>query len=291
MAANQHFAKSEGENKRAEVSEKCCKSFIINICTYTLQIKDNTASKSSKLIFLINCNLIINRMRLQIHHKSPFLQRIHTMQVASKPFTTPAVAAKPIGNHRVAVVAPRATTTDAAAAPLNRRHFAALFTAVPALISALPAAALIPDDDDEELIEKARANRRAKLADEKKTEREFARSEGFSDKALEKNLIPVQRAINALARTGAALESGDASAAASALADGWQSDFEAATKTLSDNDLSRGSVSSVIASIQTLESNARKGALGDAKSSFVASVVALQKWAKDAGIAQSLKGL
>jgi len=212
------------------------------------------------------------------------------MQVASKPFTTPAVAIRPTGNHRVAVAAPRAPATDATA-PLNRRHLAVLFTAVPALISALPATALIPDDDDEELIEKARANRRAKLANEKKTEREFARSEGFSDKALEKNLIPVQRAINALARTGAALESGDTSAAASALADGWQSDFEAATKTLSDNDLSRGSVSSVIANIQTLESNARKGALGDAKSSFVASVVALQGWAKDAGIAQSLKGL
>lgn len=41
----------------------------------------------------------------------------------------------------------------------------------------------------------------------------------LADRVLEQELIPVQRAINSLARGGAALESGDVKAAASAL--GW----------------------------------------------------------------------
>lgn len=98
----------------------------------------------------------------------------------------------------------------------RRAALAALLAGVPALGLAAPALALIPDDDDEDLVEKARANRRAKLAEEKATEREFERSAGYT-KALEKDLIPVQKAVTALARAGAALEASDARAAASAL--------------------------------------------------------------------------
>ena len=43
------------------------------------------------------------------------------------------------------------------------------------------ARALIPDDDDEELIEKAKANRKKRLASEKEIETEFKKSGGFAE--------------------------------------------------------------------------------------------------------------
>ena len=45
----------------------------------------------------------------------------------------------------------------------------------------LAAMALIPDDDDEELIEKAKANRKTRLQTEKVAEKEYAKSGGFAD--------------------------------------------------------------------------------------------------------------
>ena len=43
------------------------------------------------------------------------------------------------------------------------------------------AKALIPDDDDEELIEKAKANRKTRLETEKVAEKEYAKTGGFAD--------------------------------------------------------------------------------------------------------------
>ena len=43
------------------------------------------------------------------------------------------------------------------------------------------ARALIPDDDDEELIEKAKANRKLRLASQKEVETEFKKSGGFAE--------------------------------------------------------------------------------------------------------------
>ena len=45
----------------------------------------------------------------------------------------------------------------------------------------LAAMALIPDDDDEELIEKAKANRKTRLQTEKVAEKEYAKTGGFAD--------------------------------------------------------------------------------------------------------------
>lgn len=41
--------------------------------------------------------------------------------------------------------------------------------------------ALIPDDDDEDLIEKAKANRKLRLASQKEVETEFKKSGGFAE--------------------------------------------------------------------------------------------------------------
>lgn len=72
------------------------------------------------------------------------------------------------------------------------------------------ARALIPDDDDEELIEKAKANRKSRLAAEKTAEKEYAKSGGFADGEV----VAVQIAVNKLARSGEALAAGDLPAVA-----------------------------------------------------------------------------
>ena len=66
---------------------------------------------------------------------------------------------------------------DAEVAPaLSRRALVGLLAAAPVLLSASRALALIPDDDDEELIEKARSNRKSRLASERVAEQKFSRT-------------------------------------------------------------------------------------------------------------------
>ena len=55
------------------------------------------------------------------------------------------------------------------------------------------AMALIPDDDDEELIEKAKANRKTRLQTEKVAEKEYAKTGGFADSevvAVQVKMLP-----------------------------------------------------------------------------------------------------
>ena len=77
------------------------------------------------------------------------------------------------------------------------------------------ARALIPDDDDEELIEKAKANRKSRLASEKVAEKEYAKTGGFADGEV----VAVQIAVNKLAKSGEALAAGDLPAVAATV--GW----------------------------------------------------------------------
>ena len=56
------------------------------------------------------------------------------------------------------------------------RELGGLLAAAPVLLSASRALALIPDDDDEELIEKARSNRKSRLASERVAEQKFSRT-------------------------------------------------------------------------------------------------------------------
>lgn len=206
-----------------------------------------------------------------------------SMHAVFKPIGVKPAQGTPARQVVVAAAQPTVTSYEC-----SRRTVASLFASIPAFYTALPAVALIPDDDDEELVERARANRKAKLANERATEKAFARSEGFGNR---NELVPVQRAVNALAKTGAALETGDTSSAAAALADGWQSEFKKASEVLSDGSSSRRSIESLFTSLGSLESSAKQGSLSEAKKSFVASVTAFKGWASDVGVASSLKGL
>ena len=62
---------------------------------------------------------------------------------------------------------------------LQRRSLAGLLAAAPVLLPASRALALLPDDDDEELVEKAKAGRKARLAAERETQRAYERAAGY----------------------------------------------------------------------------------------------------------------
>jgi hypothetical protein len=95
-----------------------------------------------------------------------------------KPFAAAGVSAIRSSSTRAVGVVRAAAAQPEAAAELRlpRRALAGLLAAVPVLLPASRALALIPDDDDEDLIERARANRKNKLASERQTEKAFSRS-------------------------------------------------------------------------------------------------------------------
>lgn len=97
--------------------------------------------------------------------------------------------------------------------------------------------------------------------------------------------------INAIARSGSQLASGDVKAAASTLGESWVSDFSKATEDLSFNEGSRSSRASVLSALSNLQSSASRGNLADAKKGFVATVSALQSWVAAADLSESLKGI
>lgn len=67
---------------------------------------------------------------------------------------------------------------------------------------AAAAAPASPDEEDEELLERAKANRKQRLAAQKETTRNFLKEEGVKDKQLDAELLPVQKAVFQLAKSG-----------------------------------------------------------------------------------------
>lgn len=173
----------------------------------------------------------------------------------------------------------------------QRRTLAALIASLPIALPASRALALIPDDDDEELVEKARANRKSRLASERQAEKVFSRAEGYADRSEKKEIIAVQRAVNSLALTGKQLASGDVSAAASTLSGGWVSDLSGVVSDLSLDGGAKAAGSRVISQIKDLQNTAKKGSLSDAKAGYVNVVGSFSEWTTAAGISDVLKGL
>jgi hypothetical protein len=62
--------------------------------------------------------------------------------------------------------------------------------------------ALIPDEEDEELLERAKANRQKRIASQKETTRAFLQEEGVTNRTLNAELVPVQKAVFQLAKSG-----------------------------------------------------------------------------------------
>jgi hypothetical protein len=184
---------------------------------------------------------------------------------------------------------------DVQSVSMKRRGMAALLTASPLMWMARevwsvpPAFALIPDDDDEELVEKARANRKSRLANEKATEKAFSRSEGFVNREEKRDLIPIQRAVNSLGLVGQQLAAGDVGNASNTLSGPWTTEFRAAAESLSTSN--KATISQLASQLTSLQQAAKSGLLSDAKREYVAVVGTLENWASQAGVAASLKGL
>lgn len=174
---------------------------------------------------------------------------------------------------------------------VQRRSLAALLAAAPVVLSSRSALALIADDDDEEMVEKARANRKTRLASERSIEKEFTKAEGYTDRKLQKELVEVQQAVNSLALTGKQLASGEVAAAADTLAGAWAADFRRAAPELSANASARASVAGVMSDLTDLQASAQKGSVDDAKRSYVTLVGSLQGWVAQANLATTIKGL
>ncbi|EFJ52733.1 hypothetical protein VOLCADRAFT_120179 [Volvox carteri f. nagariensis] len=158
---------------------------------------------------------------------------------------------------------------------------------LPALLYAPKALALIPDEEDEDLVEKAKANRRARLAQQRGVTRDFMTSENLKDVRLEQELVPVQKAVYKLAKSGSQLESGDLKGAANTLSEDWVAEFTSVASTVSGTDAA-GKLSSAIQGVQTA---AASGDAAASKRQFVSLVSDLQSWASTTGLASSLKGL
>jgi hypothetical protein len=91
-----------------------------------------------------------------------------------------------------------------APAVARRAALAGLLAAAAALAPPpRPALALIPDEEDEEMLERAKANRAARLQKNQAVTRQFIKEEGLTNKQLDAELVPVQRAIARLAQSGA----------------------------------------------------------------------------------------
>ena len=159
------------------------------------------------------------------------------------------------------------------------------FMAVP-----MPAHALIPDDDDEDMIEKAKANRKKRLAGERQAEKEFSRSEGFVDKNAKQKLVVVQLAVNALAKVGESLAQGSVDEAKSAIGDVDVNALGGAVKGLSLNGESQTAGESVVSELSSLVSALGSGSLSAAKKEYVDTVIALTDWTVKANVS-GLKGI
>ena len=174
---------------------------------------------------------------------------------------------------------------------MQRRSLAALLAAAPVMFPAARALALIPDDDDENLVEKARANRKNRLADEKEAEKTFAKAEGFVNESTKRDLVAIQRAVNSLGLAGKQLAAGEVAAAASTLSDSWAGEFGPAAELLSADGAVKASAAQVVAKLGDLKSAASSGSLASAKKEYVAVVSSFESWASAAGVASALKGL
>ncbi|KIY94134.1 thylakoid lumenal protein [Monoraphidium neglectum] len=178
------------------------------------------------------------------------------------------------------------------AAPGRRAALGALLGAASlALAAPRRALALIPDEEDEELLERAKANRAARLQKNQEVTRAFIKEEGLTNKQLDSELIPVQKAITKLAQSGSQLEADDVKAASSTLNGDWVDDFKKASTVLSTTDAAKGATTALFDGIAGLRKSAGKGDIKATKQQYVAVVGSLQKWADAAGVAGNLKGL
>ncbi|GAB5367127.1 hypothetical protein AAMO2058_001202700 [Amorphochlora amoebiformis] len=187
----------------------------------------------------------------------------------------------------------RILVANAEAGTGRRAMGAVMGVGVPS-VAARNAMALIMDDDDAELVAKAKANRKARIAEEKKIENEFLRAEGFTNKAERIELVPITRAVARLADLGKSIAENNVVSASSYLANdggngGWIEPLIKKVGDLSDNNNSKASAMSLVSSIESLTKAASAKDVSKLKVGYINTVSALEKWAVDADVAAFLR--
>lgn len=186
---------------------------------------------------------------------------------------------------RTSSVKPSAQRTVSCKAIVDRRAAVGSIL-LPVFLYAPQALALIPDEEDEDMVNKAKANRKTRIAQNKSTTRQLLADDGIVDKQLANDLVPIQKAVTQLAKTGAELEKGELSRAASEMNGLWVSEFELATKNAASE-----STDAIVSSLKSLKETSSKGDLKAAKTEYVNVIIAFQTWAVDSKLDSRLKGL
>lgn len=137
------------------------------------------------------------------------------------------------------------------------------------------------------MLEKAKANRRSRLEQQRGVTREFLGAENIKDKSIASNIGPVQLGVLELEKTGAALEAGDLKAAGATLAESWVAEFGRAATAISSTDAAQ----SVVAGLSGLQAAVSSGDLKGSKQQYVTAITALEAWATASGVTSSIKGL
>lgn len=172
----------------------------------------------------------------------------------------------------------------------NRRAALAA-SLVPTFFFVPKANALILDEEDEEMLEKAKANRAKRLAEQRETTRQFMQEEGLDNRRLDQKLVPVQRAVNELAKSGSQIEAADLKAAATTLSGSWVAEFQNASLSVSLSEEAQSSANAIFTQLDSLKSAAGTGDVKASKKQFVAVVNAVDAWATQSGVRANLKGL
>lgn len=176
--------------------------------------------------------------------------------------------------------------------PVNRRGLS-IVGAILAGAGVLggPADALIPDDEDSDLLAKAKANRKAKLQQEKKTERAYVEEAGVGTAKLDRELLPVQIAIKQLLIAGGDLEKGDVKAAAGEIQESMIGDMNKAILKVSNTNDARALSGTVASTMKSLQTALNKNQLKEAKAAWVSTADDITQWAKAAQVDTLLRGL
>lgn len=177
--------------------------------------------------------------------------------------------------------------------PLGKRELIAAMLAGGSVLSG-PAFALIPDDEDNELVAKAKANRKAKIQKEKKVERaaDLSGGGGYSLR-LDEELYPIQVAVKQLMVAGTEVKNGDLGAAAKALNDPGSlvADLNKAILKVSDAQDERVLAINVEKSVRGFQEAVNSNKAPEAKTKFKAVADSLKEWSEAAQVDTLLRGI
>mmetsp|Transcript_32099 Transcript_32099/g.44501 ORF Transcript_32099/g.44501 Transcript_32099/m.44501 type:complete len:216 (-) Transcript_32099:198-845(-) len=172
---------------------------------------------------------------------------------------------------------------------LSRREILTFVSVAGPVIVSSPARALIDFDEDDELLSKVKADRASKIQQERISERNFVKENGFTDKKLDKEIAVVQKAINRLSKTGQLIEAKDSNGLVDVVMGDWVNDLKVATDALSLTNDAKSATEPIFTGLSALQSDVKSKK--SSKKSYLTTVNALENWATVSGVSSTVSGL